>query len=111
MDRSTTWGLLPAFEALENPACRPSSRRWLGWALLSLAVFLRITDPASAASDLGAPPSPDCPPAASAVPLVNPQVLGNGSPGSVTTAQIQAALNTGGHISFDLGPAPVTIPR
>jgi hypothetical protein len=43
------------------------------------------------------------------VALVAPQVLGNGTPGSVTTAQIQAALDAGGHIRFDVGTAPVTI--
>src|SRR5262245_38594034 len=41
--------------------------------------------------------------------LVNPTVLGNGTPGSVTTAALQAALNAGGHIRLDLGPAPSTI--
>ncbi len=41
--------------------------------------------------------------------LVNPIVLGNGTPGSVTTAQIQAALNAGGHIRFNVGTSPTTI--
>jgi hypothetical protein len=41
--------------------------------------------------------------------LVAPVVLGNGMPGSVTTAQIQAALDAGGHIRFDLGAAPTTL--
>ena len=36
-------------------------------------------------------------------------VLGNGSPGSVTTAQIQAALDVGGAIVINQGPAPSTI--
>lgn len=36
-------------------------------------------------------------------------VLGNGNPGSVTTAMIQDALNTGGPITFNLGPNPSTI--
>ncbi|HET7843757.1 MAG TPA: hypothetical protein VFL14_06380, partial [Xanthomonadales bacterium] len=36
-------------------------------------------------------------------------VLGNGSPGSVTTAQLQAALDAGGTIRIDQGPAPSTI--
>jgi hypothetical protein len=54
-------------------------------------------------------PSPDCPPAAAPVTLVNPTVLGDGTPGSVTTAAIQAALNAGGHVTFDVGSAPVTI--
>lgn len=41
--------------------------------------------------------------------LVSPVVLGNGTPGSVTTAALQAALNAGGHIRFNLGPSPATI--
>jgi predicted outer membrane repeat protein len=54
-------------------------------------------------------PTPDCPAAAQPVELVSPTVLGNGTPGSVTTAQIQAALNAGGHVTFDVGASPVTI--
>jgi len=50
-----------------------------------------------------------CSPAAEPVELVNPTVLGNGSPGSVTRAQIQTALDAGGHIGFDLGSDPTTI--
>lgn len=61
---------------------------------------------------LGAAPSASaqsfCEPVA-AEPLVAPIVLGNGTPGSVSTAQIQAALDTGGAIRFDLGSAPSTI--
>lgn len=53
--------------------------------------------------------APDCPPAATPVELVDPTVLGDGTPGSVTTAMIQAALDAGGHVVFDLGPAPVTV--
>lgn len=55
-----------------------------------------------------APAQSFCEPVA-AEPLVAPIVLGNGSPGSVSTAQIQAALDTGGPIRFDLGSAPSTI--
>jgi hypothetical protein len=51
-------------------------------------------------------PGTVCTPAATPVPLNDPAVLGNGSPGSVTRAQIQTALDNGGHITFDLGPAP-----
>jgi hypothetical protein len=51
---------------------------------------------------------PACAPLAP-IPLVAPQVLGDGTPGSVTSAQIQAALNAGGHIRFNVGTAPVTI--
>jgi predicted outer membrane repeat protein len=36
-------------------------------------------------------------------------VLGNGTPGSVSTAQIQAALNAGGAITFNIGASPTTI--
>jgi len=52
--------------------------------------------------------APDCLPVAPE-PLVTPQVLGNGTPGSVSTAQIQSALNIGGAIRFNLGAAPSTI--
>ena len=55
-------------------------------------------------------PSTACVPAAVVVEPANPTVLGNGTPGSVTGADIQAALSAGGHITFDLGPAPQTIP-
>ncbi|MEM9304883.1 MAG: choice-of-anchor Q domain-containing protein [Pseudomonadota bacterium] len=41
--------------------------------------------------------------------LAAPIVLGDGTPGSVTTADIQAALDAGGPITFDVGPDPVTI--
>jgi predicted outer membrane repeat protein len=37
------------------------------------------------------------------------QVLGDGTPGSVSTAQIQAALDVGGAIRFNVGSAPHTI--
>lgn len=36
-------------------------------------------------------------------------VLGDGTPGSVTTAQIQDALDSGGPVVFDLGAAPTTV--
>jgi predicted outer membrane repeat protein len=41
--------------------------------------------------------------------LVDPLVLGNGTPGSVTAGAIQAALDAGGHVTFDIGAAPATI--
>src|SRR5262245_17280490 len=47
--------------------------------------------------------------AVTAEPLVNPVVLGNGTPGSVTTAAIQNALNAGGSIRFNVGASPTTI--
>jgi len=42
-------------------------------------------------------------------PITNPTVIGNGSPGSVTTAAIQTALNNGGTITFNVGVNPTTI--
>lgn len=36
-------------------------------------------------------------------------VLGNGTPGSVSTAQLQAALDAGGSFRLDLGSAPSTL--
>jgi hypothetical protein len=42
-------------------------------------------------------------------PVAGAVVLGNGTPGSVTTAQIQAALDAGGAIRIDQGAAPSTI--
>jgi Calx-beta domain/Right handed beta helix region len=70
-------------------------RAWLPWILVLLAP----------------PPLPAqsfCE-AVTADTLVNPTVLGNGTPGSVTTAALQGALNAGGHIRFNLGPSPATI--
>jgi predicted outer membrane repeat protein len=54
-------------------------------------------------------PATVCVPVATAVDPVGPTVLGNGSPGSVSRAQIQAALDAGGHIVFDLGSQPATV--
>ncbi len=42
-------------------------------------------------------------------PVTNPVILGNGSPGSISSAQLQAALDVGGTIVLDQGPAPSTI--
>ncbi len=60
---------------------------------------------------LSVPMLPDtvCVPAAEVVEPANPTVLGDGTPGSVSRADIQAALDGGGHVSFDLGPLPQTI--
>ncbi len=44
-----------------------------------------------------------------AQPTPNPIVLGNGSPDSVGTGMIQAALDQGGLITFNVGTAPTTI--
>jgi len=41
--------------------------------------------------------------------LAGARVLGNGTPGSVSTAQLQAELDLGGTIRLDLGPAPSTL--
>ncbi len=42
-------------------------------------------------------------------PIAGALLLGNGTAGSVTTADIQNALNTGGTIRFNVGAAPTTI--
>lgn len=54
-------------------------------------------------------PDTVCVPAAEVVEPASPTVLGDGTPGSVARAEIQAALDGGGHVSFDLGPLPQTI--
>ncbi len=54
-------------------------------------------------------PSTVCVPPAGLVTPEASTVLGDGTPGSVNRAQIQTALDAGGHIVFDLGPAPQTI--
>ena len=41
--------------------------------------------------------------------IAGAQILGNGTPGSVSTAQIQAALDIGGVVRFNVGAAPTTI--
>ncbi len=46
---------------------------------------------------------------APSVTLVNPVVLGNGMAGSVTTAQLQAALDAGGQVRLDIGGAASTL--
>ncbi|MEM9557661.1 MAG: choice-of-anchor Q domain-containing protein [Acidobacteriota bacterium] len=71
--------------------------------LLIVLSLLILTPLAARAGDAG------CVPAAVPASTTGATVLGNGTPGSVTTAQIQAALNAGGPIVFDLGPNPVTI--
>ncbi|MEZ5331044.1 MAG: right-handed parallel beta-helix repeat-containing protein [Thermoanaerobaculia bacterium] len=74
---------------------------------MKVGLWVVLAAPIAAAA-VAQPPS--CPPAATPVPLVDPTVLGNGTPSSVTTAAIQAALDAGGHITFDVGSRPVTIP-
>ncbi len=41
--------------------------------------------------------------------LINPVVLGNGSPGSVNAAQLQAALDAGGSIRLDIGTSEIVL--
>jgi hypothetical protein len=60
-------------------------------------------------SSVPAVPSTVCDPPAALVEPVAPTVLGDGTPGSVAAADIQTALDAGGHIVFDLGPSPQTI--
>ena len=43
-----------------------------------------------------------------AEPLAGAVVLGNGMPGSISTAQLQAALTAGGTIRLDQGASPTT---
>ena len=75
--------------------------------LVTLAVALLALG--AAADEEFAPDVPAACAAVAPIPLVSPTVLGDGTPGSVTTAGIQAALNAGGQIRFDVGPGPVTI--
>ena len=49
-----------------------------------------------------------CEPVA-AEPLAGAIVLGNGTPGSITTQQLQAALDIGGAIRLDQGANPSTL--
>lgn len=42
-------------------------------------------------------------------PLTAPIIVGNGSPGSITTAQLQAALDAGGSVLLDQGPSASTV--
>lgn len=51
----------------------------------------------------------DCPLAESPVTLVNPTIVGNGTPASCTQTALQNALNTGGDIRCNCGANPVTI--
>ena len=46
---------------------------------------------------------------APAVTLVAPVVVGNGMPGSATTAAIQAALNAGGHVQVNVGASTIAL--
>jgi predicted outer membrane repeat protein len=70
------------------------------WRCALFAVVLTIAQ--------GSPAQSFCE-AVTADPIAGATVLGNGTPGSVTTAQIQAALDAGGAIRIDQGPNPSTI--
>lgn len=77
-------------------------------ALIIICSAPEVPSASGTASELadapGAPPAACTPPVAP-VTLVNPTVIT-----SCTQAALQAALATGGHITFDCGPNPVTIP-
>lgn len=50
-----------------------------------------------------------CPLEEDPVVLINPVLVGNGTPGSCTAAALQSALSGGGHVLCNCGPDPVTI--
>jgi len=87
-------------------------RRWFRTALATVAMMMGMSivvtasyRPSSAyAGAPGAPPA-SCAAPIAPVTLVNPTVLT-----TCTQAALQAALTNGGHITFDCGPNPVTIP-
>ena len=76
---------------------RPRALLKLGLLIFGLALAGR---PAEAAA-----PGQTCAPPIQPVTLVNPTVVTN-----CTQAGLQAALSLGGHITFNCGPDPVTIP-
>ena len=80
--------------------------RFQRWMSMALWIGLCPGLGAAGAQALGDEP---CPPAAVAASTSGATVLGDGTPGSVMTAEIQAALDLGGPIVFDVGAAPVTI--
>ena len=87
-------------------------RRWFRMALAIVVMIMGVSivvtasyRPSSAyAGAPGAPPA-SCAAPIAPVTLVNPTVLT-----ACTQAALQAALTNGGHITFDCGPNPVTIP-
>jgi hypothetical protein len=68
---------------------------WLIWAL-----FVSSTAAAQSSFDCVAPPAPS---------VSNPVVLGNGSAGSVTTAQLQTALSAGGAVRLNIGSSTLAL--
>lgn len=71
-------------------ACRP----WL------LCALLPAGGAAAQSLDCSAPAPPV---------LASPNVLGNGQPGSVTPAQLQAALDAGGAVQLNIGASTLTL--
>lgn len=93
---------------MNNPR---SSSRWhrLLVSMCLITVCTIVSPPSSgiASAPAGAPGAPPaaCTPPVAPVTLVNPTVIT-----SCTQAALQTALAAGGHITFDCGPNPVTIP-
>lgn len=67
----------------------------------TLAVSLLLLSPLAVAQPVCDPPT--------APTLSSPVVLGNGSPGSVSTPQLQAALNAGGDIRLAIGASTLNL--
>lgn len=76
-------------------------------ALRASALFslLALVSRAGLAEDL----SGFCEPPAQATALQSPTVIGTGTPGSVTTAALQAALDAGGHVLLDAGGGTIPL--
>jgi hypothetical protein len=83
----------------ENPGMTSQFQRYRGMHLS--AVLLALLSSIANAQSFCAP--------VSAEPTTGATVLGNGTPGSVSTTDIQNALNAGGTIRFNVGAAPTTI--
>ena len=80
-------------------ACFVTFRRWF-LALAGAAGVVPASVIAQAAFDCVAPSAPA---------LASPVVLGDGSAGSVTTAQLQQALDAGGAIRLDIGASTLVV--
>jgi hypothetical protein len=80
-------------------ACFVTFRRWF-LALAGAAGVVPASVLAQAAFDCVAPSAPA---------LASPVVLGDGSAGSVTTAQLQQALDAGGAIRLDIGASTLVV--
>lgn len=66
-----------------------------------VGAWLLLASPGADAQSFCEPVGPDA--------VAGATVLGDGTPGSISTAQLQAALDAGGAIVLDQGPAPSTI--